>query len=202
MPDTSPVTMPILALGHMAHHSVILVWSEVASLSPFFVRGCLPTLLQSIFLHVQCPDSVGVWSGRTSQPLAAYSRAKFSISTVARWLVLLGWLLVLLVSVEVVVVIIVLYLSRVCRLLSFHLSVPFRFCLFRPRSQHVSKIRHSSAQSREFLGVQNRWFSKWKSPVACEVDTLRQGSMKPINDSRYVALILRTLSLFGPANFL
>src|SRR5262245_22175366 len=56
-PAPAPVATPTFALGHFFHHSRMVCKSVVASLNPFFVRGCLPGRFAQFApaLHVQTP---------------------------------------------------------------------------------------------------------------------------------------------------
>src|SRR4051812_28153262 len=69
---TSPAgstAMPMLASGQRVHHWRIVSGSVVASLSPFQVRGALPTFFCSCPLpHPHWPSSFGQHNGITGSP--------------------------------------------------------------------------------------------------------------------------------------
>lgn len=62
---------PILAAGHLDHHSVIIARSWLASWNPCGVKGCFAGEGQSLFLQEQ-PSCSGQWIGNTGKPAPPY----------------------------------------------------------------------------------------------------------------------------------
>src|SRR3990167_6421291 len=77
IPDGEPVTIPMLASGHLSHQAVIAAASLLASFRPLGVRGCLAGLLQSVKLQEHLPTAVRVCKGNTGHPRFAWAKAAF-----------------------------------------------------------------------------------------------------------------------------
>src|SRR5271156_524970 len=74
-----PVTIPILAFGHCAHHLRMVLVSTVACLSQSVTNGCLPTLEHALSPQLHTPASSGQCNGMIRQPRPAARMANLSL---------------------------------------------------------------------------------------------------------------------------